>query len=135
MGTSIVSYSFKNYALTVRILVSPQLKKFQAVNNKTYNGYAVISGTGQYTPTGGSPLTFNIAPQSVNPYNVLWATTDDGSGGSSHGIDTNGVVILKDNGTLVWNGEGDGVGSFWLQEGATTGGVTLLKVKNWPPVA
>lgn len=133
MGNATVNYSFKNYGLSVSIVISTELQTFQAADNKSYQGYAIQSGSGVYTPSGGSQLTFNIAPQSVNQYNVLWASTDDGCGGSSHGIDTNGVSILGDNGTIAWNGSEEGVASFSLQEGAVSGPVTLSKVKNWPP--
>lgn len=125
-----VTYSFKENALEVQVVVSTRQQQFGAADGNQYPGYAVQSGTGQYT-SGGSPYTFTVAPQSVNPFNVLWATSADGCAGSSHGIDTQGLGILGDNGQLSWS-PGLTPPSFNIQEGRLAQPVTLVSAQGWP---
>lgn len=132
MGNATVNYSFNNFSITMDIVVNTQVQMFKAMDNKTYPGYAIISGSGNYS-CGRNKYSFQVAPQSVNPFNVLWASSGAGSGGSSHGIDQYGISILRDDGNLVWNGPAQGISNFWFQEGAANGSTTLTNVANWPP--
>lgn len=129
--TAQVKYVFKEYSLSVEVVVSLTQQNFTAADNKKYPGYAIQSGIGQYVPPGTTKkLTFQVAPQSVNHYNVIWATSGSGSGGSCKGIDTNGIDIMRDNGALSWNGSGL---DFWIQEGVLSNAVNLASVSGWPP--
>jgi hypothetical protein len=127
MSNSTVSYSFNEFDLTVDLVVNTDLQDFNASDEKPYPGYAVISGSGQYT-ANGQQFKFQVAPQTVNPYNVLWAASGAGNGGSSNGLDTTGVAIMGDNGYLAWS-EGQ---NFWINTGAINGAVTLQSVNGWP---
>lgn len=128
-----VTYQFKEFELTLSIVVALPAASFEAEDGKSYSGYAVISGTGAYT--NGQPFTFQIAPQSVSSLNVLWANSTCGTGGkSSYGIDQWGLTIMGDDGQLYWDGLRRR--DFGIQEGAIPAGASLTLVKsNWPPKA
>jgi hypothetical protein len=132
MSTQKVSYRFDQNAIKVDIVISSSSSNYTASDGKTYEGYAVISGQGQYT-ANGIPMTFQIAPQTTNPYNVLWAFRGMGSGGNSYGIDSYGLALLGDNGNLAWNGAKEGPNSFWLSITAFNSAITLDAGPTWPP--
>lgn len=127
MSNSTVSYSFNEFGLTVDLVVNTNLQNYEATNNQTYPGYAVISGSGQYT-ANGQQFKFQVAPQTVNQFNVLWAASGAGNGGSSNGLDTSGVATMGDNGYLAWTQSQD----FWINTGVINGAVTLQSVNGWP---
>lgn len=127
MNNSTVAYSFNEFGLTVELVVNTTLQNLEATDNKTYPGYAIVSGSGQYTDNG-QQFKFQVAPQTINQFNVLWSASGAGNGGSSYGLDTSGVAILGDNGYLAWT-EGQ---NFWINNGAINGPVILQSVNGWP---
>ncbi len=124
---------FNQYSLTISMVVNTVAAQFEADNNTKYLGYAIVSGSGSYTVNGVSHA-FAVAPQSVDPYNVLWANASSGCGGSASGIDQYGLTIAGDLGVLVWSGTGRR--GFYITEGALPAGslVTLGSRTNWPPL-
>lgn len=127
MNNSTVSYSFNEFGLTVDLVVNTTLRNFEATDNNTYPGYAIIGGTGRYV-VNGQQFKFHVAPQSINMYNVLWAAPPDGNGGSSNGLDTSCIAILRDNAFLAWNQDKD----YWINLDKINGAVTLQSVNGWP---
>jgi hypothetical protein len=128
--TTKVLYTFAENSLTVEVIVSTQLQKYVCADGKTeFPGFAIQGGKGQYE-SGTSKHTVVVSPQSVNPYNVLWAGSTGGLGGSQDGIDTNGINFQGDNGQLSWNGT---PGQFWMSAGGMNQAVTLQGVQGWPP--
>jgi len=126
-----IYYEFKELGLTATIKVSVPADEYEASNNIKYPGYAIVSGTVQYEDRGNK-RTVQVAPQTINPYDVLWATSGSGNGGSESGIDSNGIALQGDNGNLAWMRK---KGEFWLQEGSVNQQVTLDSVRNWPPAS
>ena len=128
-GTATVIYNFDKYNLSVTLLVGLP-HTFKATDNKSYPGFPIMSGKGDYTDSDDNKCQFIVAPQDMKPYNVLWATPASGNGGSRHGFDIEGITIQGEDCNLAWNQTGL---SFHISEGTIDADVMLKAVHPWPP--
>jgi hypothetical protein len=128
-GTATVIYNFDKYNLSVTLQVGTP-HTFKASDNKSYSGFPIMSGTGEYKGPDDTKCQFIVTPQEVNPYNVLWATAVSGNGGSRHGFDIHGITIQGEDCNLAWNQTGL---SFHISEGTIDADVMLKAVHPWPP--
>lgn len=123
-----ITLEFNEHKLVVTIKVDMPIGEYEASNNTKYPGYAIVGGKATFE--GGRGYA-DLAPQSVNPYNVMWANANCGNGGSQDGIDASGgIVFTGDNGYLAWNGQNN---SFHFSAGGLNADVTLKDANNWPP--
>lgn len=136
-GGKTVQYQFTGASaecegsLSVQLVVPSNAESLPCSDGKSYMGYRVLSGNGQFTDKGGQTRNFKVSAYTHGTQdNALWVAPTSGNGGNSYGIDSTGLTILGDAGYLA-STPGKPT-AFWYNHAGVNGPVTFQSVKGWP---